>query len=46
MHWLFYLIAALIAGWTIYCLVMAWKNRKSGCKNGCGGCPKSGRCKR
>jgi len=38
---LFYLIAAIIVAWSIYCLVRAVKNAKNGCGCGCAGCNKN-----
>ncbi|HWR19635.1 MAG TPA: FeoB-associated Cys-rich membrane protein [Clostridia bacterium] len=35
---LFYVIAAIIVAWSIYCLVRAAKNAKKGCGCRCAGC--------
>ncbi|MEN6472044.1 MAG: FeoB-associated Cys-rich membrane protein [Clostridiaceae bacterium] len=41
---LFYLIAAIIVAWSVFCLVRAFKNSKKGCgcsgggRGGCSGC--------
>ncbi|HWS29998.1 MAG TPA: FeoB-associated Cys-rich membrane protein [Clostridia bacterium] len=37
---LFYLIAAIIVAWSVYCLVRAFRNARKGCGCGCAGCKK------
>lgn len=40
-----YILAALIMGWTGFCIYKWIKNRKrGGCGCGCTGCPHSGKC--
>lgn len=40
-----YILAALIMGWTGFCIYKWIKNRKrGGCGCGCTGCPYSGKC--
>lgn len=40
-----YILAALIAAWTGFCIYKWIKNRKKGsCGHGCAGCPYGGKC--
>ncbi len=41
-----YILAALIMGWTGFCIYKWIKNRKrgGGCGYGCAGCPYGGKC--